>query len=250
MKKLSFLVAALVSHAAFADGDFSVKTGYDYTTGKYGTNTRTEISSIPFIASYETGNWTFKATVPYVRISGADNVIAGIGAVRQTTTTVRTESGLGDITTAAIYSFLLDPKTQFGVDVTGKIKWGTADSDRGLGTGKNDFWALVDAYRKFGSITWFGGLGYGFLGSSDTLPLKNVVSANAGLSYKLDAQSSMGTVFDYRTKSTNTGFVQSELTAFYSRKLGDGYKMQAYATKGFSDGSPDWGAGLNVGYNF
>ena len=170
--------------------------------------------------------------------------------MRQTTTAVRTESGLGDITTAATYSFLLDPKAQLSVDLTGKIKWGTAASNRGLGTGKNDFWVLVDAYRKFGDITWFGGLGYGFLGRSDTLPLKDVVSANAGLSYKLDAQSSTGVLYDYRTKSINTGFVQSELTAFYLRKLGGGYKMQAYATKGFSDGSPEWGAGLNVGYAF
>lgn len=254
MKKLSFVAIALLSpvlsHVALADGNVTVKTGYDYTTGTYGTNDRTEITSIPFIANYETGDWVFKVTLPYVRITGTDNVVAGIGAVRQTSTTVRTASGLGDITTAATYSFVVDPKTQFGIDVTGKIKLGTADSDRGLGTGENDYWLLVDPYKKFGNVTYFGGVGYGILGSSNTLKLKNVVSANAGLSYKLDAQASAGALLDYRSKSTDAGFDQRELTAFYSRKLGGGYKLQAYATKGFSDGSPDWGAGVNVGYNF
>lgn len=250
MKKLSFVAAALLSHVALADGNVTVRTGYDYTTGTYGTNNRTEISSVPFIASYETGDWTFKATVPYVRITGADNVVAGVGVVSQAPTTVRTASGLGDITTAAIYSFVADPQTQFGVDVTGKIKFGTADSDRGLGTGKNDYWLLVDPYKKFGNVTYFGGVGYGMLGSSSTLQLKNVISANAGLSYKLNEQASAGAIFDYRSKSTDAGFDQRELTAFYSHKLGGGYKLQAYATRGFSDGSPDWGAGLNVGYNF
>lgn len=254
MKKLSFLVAfllsPLVAHNALADSGITVKTGFDYTSGNYGTNNSTEITSIPFIASYETGSWTFKATLPYVRITGTDNVIAGVGAVRKTSTIVRTESGLGDLTTAATYALIADPNTQFGVDVTGKIKFGTANSDKGLGTGQNDYWLMIDPYKKLGNVTYFGGVGVGFLGSSSTLQLNNVVSANAGLSYKLDARASVGTVFDYRSKSTDAGFDQRELTAFYSRKLGDAYKLQAYATKGFSDGSPDWGAGMNVGYSF
>jgi hypothetical protein len=250
MKKLTLLAAAFVSQAALAEGNFTVKSGYDYTTGKYGTSTDTEITAIPFIGTYETGNWTLKASIPYVRITGADNVIAGIGAVRPTTTTMRTDSGLGDLTTAATYSFMIDPKSQFGIDVTGKIKFGTADIDKGLGTGENDYWIMVDPYTRMGNVTWFGGVGYGVLGSSDVLKLKDVVSANAGLSYKLDHQSSAGAMLDYRSKSTDTGFEQRELTAFYSRKFDGGYKLQAYATKGFSDGSPDWGGGLNIAKNF
>jgi hypothetical protein len=253
MKKLTLLAAALaslVSHAALAEGNFTLKSGYDYTTGKYGTSTDTEISAIPFVGTYETGNWTLKASIPYVRITGADNVIAGIGAVRPATTARRTDSGLGDLTTAATYSFMIDPKSQFGIDVTGKIKFGTADRDKGLGTGENDYWIMVDPYARMGNVTWFGGVGYGMLGSSDVLRLKDVASANAGLSYKLDQQSSAGAMLDYRSKSTDTGFAQRELTAFYSRKFDGGYKLQAYATKGFADGSPDWGGGLNIGKNF
>lgn len=250
MKKLTFLAAAFLSQAALAEGNFTLKTGYDYSTGKYGTNTRTEITAIPFIGAYETGNWTLKASIPYVRITGSDNVVAGVGAVRRTSTTTRTDSGMGDLTTSASYAFLLDPKSQSGIDVTAKVKFGTADSDRGLGTGENDYWLLVDPYMKMGNVTWFGGVGYGMLGSSDTLQLKDVVSANAGLSYKLDQQASVGAILDYRSKSTDTGFTQQELTAFYSRKLSSGYKLQAYAVKGFSDGSPDWGGGLNVARAF
>src|SRR4051794_41026317 len=102
MKRLSFVAAALMApllpHVALADSNVTLKTGYDYTSGTYGTNSRTEITSIPFIAGYETGNWAFKATLPYLRITGADNVIGGVGVVRQTSTTQRTDSGLGDLT--------------------------------------------------------------------------------------------------------------------------------------------------------
>lgn len=254
MKTLAIITAALLAPlfttVARAEGSLTFKTGYDYTSGTYGSGSRTEITSIPFIANYETGDWTFKATLPYIRITGADNVIAGVGAVRRTSTVTRTDSGLGDLTAAATYALLADPKSQFGVDLTGKVKFATADSDKGLGTGENDYWLLIDPYKKLGDVTYFGGLGYGMLGSSATLQLKNVVSANAGLSYKLDQRASAGAMFDYRSKSTDAGADQRELTAFYSRKLGDAYKLQAYALKGFADGSPDWGAGLTVGYSY
>ena len=43
---------------------------------------------------------------------------------------------------------------------------------------------------------------------------------------------------------------KSELTAFYALKYNKSWKTQAYFLKGFSDASPDWGAGLSVGYSF
>lgn len=243
---MGMLIGA-VSPFALAD-NVSIKTGYDYSVGKYGTDIETEITSIPFIVNYETGDWTFKATLPYVRIEGADNVRSGVGPVSSTASSVRSASGLGDLTLSAIRTYFLDNQT--GLDLTGKVKLGTADSEKGLGTGENDYWLMVDAYRRIGSVTYFGGVGYGMLGDSPELKLRNVVSTNLGASYRLTDISSFGATFDTRTKATNRGSSQRELTAFYMHNLGGGYKLQAYALKGFSDGSPDWGGGLNIGYNY
>lgn len=243
------VAAILFSHSAFADG-VTVKTGYDYSSGKYGTSTTTEITSIPFIASYEKDDWSFKAVMPYVRISGASNVISGIGAVSKANDSVRTTSGWGDVSLSATKALWFDAKAKMGLDVTGKVKLGTADSAKGLGTGENDYWVLADAYKNIGSITYLGGVGYGVLGDSPQLKLKNVISANIGAAYKVNEMASIGALFDARTRSSDTGSAQRELTAFYMLKLGGGYKLQAYALKGFADGSPDWGAGANIGYNF
>lgn len=238
---------AAMSASAMAD-KLSLKTGYDHSTGKYGTNIETEITSIPFILNYETGDWIFKATAPYVRIKGADNVRTGVGPISTAPASVRSVSGLGDVTVSATRALLLDSRT--GLDLTAKVKLATADSDKGLGTGEHDYWLLADAYKQIGAVTYFGGIGYGMLGDSPALQLKNVVSTNLGASYKLNRQSSLGLAFDTRTKSTDRGFAQREATAFYMRTLAGGYKLQAYALKGFSDGSPDWGGGVNIGYNF
>jgi hypothetical protein len=241
------VAAASLSPLALAN-NVSVKTGYDYSTGTYGTGIETEITSIPFIVNYETGDWIFKATVPYVEIKGADNVRTGVGPVAPTADSVRTVSGLGDVTVSAIRTFFLDNQT--GFDLGGKVKLATADDEKGLGTGENDYWLLADVYRKIGSVIYFGGVGYGMLGDSPELQLKNVVSANLGASFKVNEAASVGATFDTRTESTEGGFAQREVTAFYMHKLGGGYRLQAYALKGFSDGSPDWGGGLNIGYSF
>jgi hypothetical protein len=243
------LTVVSFSQIAFADG-FTVRTGYDYSTGKYGTNTSTDITSIPFSINYEKEDWSVKATLPYLRITGANNVLPGVGAVGPVANAARTVSGLGDITLAATRALFMDAKAQMGFDVTGKIKFGTADFDKGLGTGENDYWVLADLYKRIGSITYFGGVGYGVLGDSPQLQLKNVISTNIGASYRLNDAASIGASFDTRTRSTNTGFAQRDMTLFYMHKLAAAYKLQAYAIKGFSDGSPDWGGGLNVGYSF
>src|SRR5258708_1661995 len=73
MKSRSILRSALAvtfglsSGALFgADGVFTLGTGFDYTSGKYGSADKTEILYVPFTGKYETGPWTFRAVVPYI----------------------------------------------------------------------------------------------------------------------------------------------------------------------------------------
>lgn len=194
---------------------------------------------------------TLKLTVPYVRITGASNVIAGIGVTTTgTPATIRTDSGLGDIVSAATYNFYNSAATQIGADVTGKIKFGTADKDKGLGTGKNDYSVLLEVYKKMDRWTLLGGVGYAVLGSSADIPLNNVFNLTAASMYKISDMSNAGLSYDYRERSSSTNFAQSELTAFYVRKFDKAWKAQVYLLKGFSDGSPDWGGGATLNYSF
>lgn len=246
----STVVLAFQTGWAAEPGALSIGTSVNYSTGKYGTPTSTDITSIPVTATYDTGPWTLKLSVPYVRISGPADVIVGVGKTSRSTTTVRTASGLGDIVAAATYNFYNDAASQFGADVTGKVKFGTGDSAKGLGTGENDYSVLLDVYKKVNQVTFFGGIGYSVLGSSTAVPLRNVFSLNAGSTYKLDEKSSVGFAYDHRQKSSSTGAAQNELTAFYAHKFNRTWKAQAYLLKGFSDASPDWGGGVSVGYAF
>lgn len=257
----ALLIAAGAAHAA--DG-FSLGAGVDYTSGKYGTDTTTTILQVPVTAKYTTGDWSFKASLPWMRVKGDANVVPGLGEVvnlnprgrgrvvggggSTATSTNDTASGLGDLRLAATYS--LPTSNGLGIDLTGNAKIATADENKGLGTGANDYGVAVDLYRDFSGTTLFGGVGYTWLGQSDYIDVDAVANANVGFSRKIGDASSAGLVYDWRQAATATTDGRSELTGFYAFPASDTSKMQVYATKGFSDGSPDWGAGVSFTAGF
>jgi len=263
------LVGAPAAHAATTtDSDqFSVSAGADYSSGKYGTTTTTDIWSVPVTAAYQVDRWTFKLTVPYINISGAGDVIPGVGKVKNgnpkgrghgngnggitpTTTTSGSASGLGDITASAGYELFGSADHTFGLDLTGKVKFGTADENKGLGTGKNDYGVALDTYKVSGAWTAFGGVGWMKYGSSQYIKLKNGFNANIGADYKLNPSNSIGAYYYYRERIADGGAPQSELTGYWNHKLSDNFRVQAYALAGFANGSPDYGVGASLKYSF
>jgi hypothetical protein len=264
LKRSALLCATLLAigstHAA--DG-LTVGVGVDYSSGTYGTDTTTEILSVPFSARYASGNWTWKASVPWVRVSGDPNVLPGLGVVTNTNPRGRgrgvvavpggtepesgTASGIGDLNLSATYSF--NTGGPFGIDLTGKAKVATADEDKGLGTGANDYGLALDLYRTFGETTLFGGAGYTMLGDSSYIDVDGVANANLGVSRKLGtAGGSIGVMYDWRAAASSSFDDRSELTGFYS--FGGANRFQLYATAGLSDGSPDWGGGVSYSHGF
>ncbi len=227
-----------------------ITSGFDTSTGTYGTSQTTTINSIPVVVAVDTGPWTFKLALPYVRISGSGNVVPGVGKVRNVTGASTSASGMGDAVAYAVYNLVNDPSRQMGIDLTGKIKFATADADKGLGTGQNDYAVQVDIYKKIQRTTLFGTVGYAMLGSSSTLVLNDVFNTSVGASYQLSEVDHAGMSLDYRQKASATGFDQRELMGFVSHKFDRHWKGQLYVVKGFSDGSPDWGGGASIGYAF
>lgn len=267
----ALLIGAPAAHAAETDagGVFSVTAGANYSSGKYGTNTSTDIWSVPLTAAYQTDRWTFKLVVPYIYISGAGNVIPGIGSVNNgnpkgrghgksgptttttatTTTTSGTASGLGDITASAGYELFSSADRSFGLDLTGNVNFGTASAAQGLGTGQTNYGLSLDSYKVSGNWTMFGGVGWMNYGSSQYIQLKNGFNANVGAGYKLSPKSDIGAYYYYRERIATGGAAQSELTAYWNYKLSNSLRLQTYVLGGFANGSPDYGVGASVKYS-
>lgn len=254
MKKSKICLAAACVLMPFAVGaaDIPVSVGFglDYSTGKYGDTQSTEIWYMPFTIKAESGKATYKLTIPYLQITGPGGVVKDVGKVNTGSSRRTTESGLGDVVAAVTYGAYENAANGVLLDVTGKVKFATADKDKGLGSGSNDYAAQLDAYKINGATTLFGTLGYKVLGDSGSTKLNNVFYGTLGVSQKLSDQTSAGLMLDLREKATATGDPQREVTAYVSRKLDKQWKAQAYAVKGFADGSPDWGLGAMLTYAF
>jgi hypothetical protein len=224
----------------------TVSLGVDYSEGKYGEADKSKTTTVPLIIKYETGPFMIKATIPWVRATGTRAAGGDLASASKTT-----ESGLGDITLGGSYNAYYNDAAKFGIDVGGKIKFATADDSKTLlTTGENDYSIQSDIYKSFGPATVFGTLGWTKKGDPDLVDFKNPWYTSIGVAYKVASATSMGVSYDYRQKVTNNGDPISEASLFLTHKYSKDVKVQAYLVGGFSDASPDVGAGAVVSFGF
>ncbi|MFL6650859.1 MAG: hypothetical protein ACJ8J7_06180 [Sulfurifustaceae bacterium] len=234
----------LVTHAAYAE--LSVATGIDYSSGDYGTSEETRVTYVPLTLKYETERAVFRLTVPYLRIDGpSGGQIIGIGPggqpIRTPTGARATNQGLGDVIAAVGYN-LLDASGTL-LDVVGKVKLGTADETKGLGTGENDYSLQLDWSQQFGRFTLVATIGYRIYGDPPGVNFDNALFASAGGILKYGSDMSFGLIYDFRQSIVADTDSQRDITAFISYKLNARRKIQGYVTTGLSNASPDWGVG-------
>jgi len=233
-----------------ADGKLTLSAGLDYSSGDYGSDTDTEVWYFPFMAKYEIGRSIIKLTVPYLQVDGPSGCTVIDGRpICGTTGTTSSEQGLGDVVLGYSYSLTPQPVAGFIVDLGGKIKFATADEDKGLGTGENDYSLQADAFYMAGKVTPFATLGYRFMGDPDGYDFNDTWFGTLGVDYKLSQTNNVGGLWDLRQKVTDDSDGASELMLYWSHKFTGGYKLQTYAVSGFSDASPDYGLGVMLLYS-
>jgi len=224
-------------------------TGVDFTSGEYADNQTTSILYIPFSAKALFGDFEAKVTVPYIRIKGPGTVVGGgeVGPIARdrVANMITTQGGLGDVTASLTYTKFMQDNTLF-VDFTGKVKLPTASDEKNLGTGLTDFTTQVDVTKIVGGANLFATAGYRFMGSSDTLVLRDGFLGSLGASFNVSDRASLGLIYDYRQSASLRAENPSELTGFVSWKLSKKIRLQTYGIVGFSSGSPDTGVGMQI----
>lgn len=257
MNRLVSRAAGLIGVALFATGAnaqaeegrsaISWATGIEYTSGTYGGTEEIEDLYVPLIARYSQDRVAFELTVPYLSVTaptGTTITDPGNEPVPGTGPIV-TESGIGDIIAGVtLYDVFYSDRLGLAVDLTGKIKFGTADEAKGLGTGEQDFTLRADLYKYFEQLTVLGSAGYTYRGDPSDLDLDNVFLGSIGGAVSVSDKSRFGLIYDYRESSLADGDAISELSAFVSHDWNDSWHMQFYAFSGFSDSSADWGLGI------
>jgi hypothetical protein len=260
-----------------------VGTGFDYSRGSYGFAEDTEVFSVPLLLTYNVEKWVLRASVPYLKIEGPADAVGtsgasggagggggssgGLGGIvpglpgstpaGSTPAGVSTparpisnsESGIGDVMLGA--TRMLGPVIgPVQVDLTARVKLPTADEDKGLGTGETDYYAQTDFYYAGERFIPFATLGYRFMTDSDRYELKNGAYASVGSAYRLGDATRAGASFDWRQKIVEGGDDATEVSVFVAHDFNARWNLILYALTGFTDASPDFGAGGSVSCRF
>jgi hypothetical protein len=269
MKRILLIAAVLVAAPSQA-AQFTLSTGLNYSSGDYGGASKTQLWYVPVTGKVVTGPMTLKLTVPYLRVKAPSNVTvivdsgaggsSGVGGGESegegdggggTAPSITTRDGLGDVTFSMAYKLWDDSRMPVGMDVGGKIKFGTADTSKGLGTGKNDYNLYTEIYRVWDNkLNTFINIGYRWYGDTASTNFRNAGLFSAGLAYPMSRALSVGLDYGYRQKLLTSLDAASEATTYLNYKLPSGHKLQFYAVKGFTRASPDWGAGMTIAMPF
>jgi len=239
---------SVMAAAQDSDPKFTLSTGINFASGTYGGEVDIEDTYVPLTAIVDYGNVAFRLTVPYLSVTAPGGTIfdpggeplPGSGAVT-------TESGLGDIIgSVTFYDVINSQRLDFAMDLTGKVKFATADENKGLGTGESDYSVQADLYKFIDKFTLLGSVGYKFRGDPAGTDLNDVLMASIGGTYKFSPDVNGGLFFDYRESAVSSNDAIQELSAFVSRRVSDNWRVQAYVLSGFTNSSPDWGGGIQV----
>lgn len=246
------LAAGVQSAALAADGVVTLNAGVDHSSGEYGKIETTDVSSVYFGAKYDTGRWTFRAMLPFLRISGPASVV-GVGpdviVLPGEAQGRRDVSGLGDVSASAAYKVIAEPTAPLLLDVAGRVKLATADEAKGLGTGKNDYSVQVDVVKP-AMVSPFATLGYRWYGDPSGIELRNAWFGSVGFAWRDGSGTTLGATYDFRQRIVDGGAAGSEVMVFFAQPLAPAWKLQMYFIRGFSDASPDAGVGAILGYAY
>jgi hypothetical protein len=230
---------------------FKLGTGFDYSRGDYGFTTDTEVFSVPLYLTAESDDWLVRLAIPYISVKGPASVVGDVsgGAAAASRPTNKYESGLGDVMLSLTYH-ALHTTDGLTLDLTGRIKFPTADEDRGLGTGHTDYYVQTDLYRTINSLTPFATIGYRFLGSDARYPLKDGAYASLGTSYHVSPTTAIGAAFDWRERLVRGVDDATDVMAFISHNPNDRWNLLGYVLGGLNNASPDLGLGGMITYRF
>lgn len=244
-----FLFALAVPHApAQAQGgaQFSLGAGIHYSTGHYGAATSTEVLYVPLTARYSGTAGYVSLTVPYIAIRGRGEPVPGGVVFNPEGSKEVAASGLGDAVASGGVTVLRGAKPWPWVDLTAIVKFGTADPDRQLGTGKNDYAVQADAYQQAGGWNWFATAGHKWPGSPDSIHFRNVFYGFVGASRPLTPALRGGMMYSGQQPLTEGADPQGDLAVFTAWTLSPDYNLQGYLSGGLTRASPQRAAGVTL----
>lgn len=236
-------------HAATAGaGQFDLSVGTEFSSGEYGGDRTVEDLYVPVTGRYRTDRYSLRLTVPYLSVDAPEGtIIEGPGGqpIPGDGPNV-TESGLGDVILGlTVYDIWNSADGSLALDVGGRVKFGTADETKGLGTGETDFTAQMDVIKFMRGATAIASAGYVVRGDAQDFDLDDGVIAAIGGTFDATPRVRLGAFFEYQQAAYEFNDDRVELLGFLGWRMRT-WRAQVHASAGLSDSAPDWAVGFTV----
>lgn len=245
-------VAIAACGLLFADesnsDDLKVSTGLNYFYGDYGRDDKTEILHSSLNIKYRAFPWVAKLALPILKIDGFGGIDGNGNIIGDGTDERRVDSGIGDVVAQLAYQYV-PPIASSVILVNGKVKFPTADENKGLGTGEYDYSLETQVVKSFDRLTPFMTFGYTYVGKSSDSILKNRFYTNLGSVYRVNPKYDIGLMYAYKQASSDESTNDRKIIGFFSWKVPQTqWSIEGYLLGGLTDASPDAGGGVSLSY--
>jgi hypothetical protein len=220
--------------------EFEMSSGSEYSSLKLTDGSTSTIWYAPLSARLDIGNWTVRATIPYVSITAPQDLIvlldddptgAGVGSngrAGSTTdfTKIRTVSGIGDSALSATYSFDDIAGSPLYVDLGARIRLPTGNAHEGTGIGATDYGLQSEVgmdLERWG-IALNGGRRY--LGKVGGLERVDGWQAGSDAWLNLGPHALMGVYYDWRDASERDLSNPRDVGVYLSYRLNRRWKVR------------------------
>jgi hypothetical protein len=257
------LVLVLLTAASARAEDqpwFSLASSVNYTVGDYGTGKDTTIVYAPFTLGVSPIDrlW-LSVTVPFLYQTTQNVVLTGGGVASRKEQKGRlakparatTEEGLGDVLVKVSYTILEERPLLPEIEPYVKIKFPTADKDKGLGTGEYDETLGVDLSKNLaGGLYGYLTVAYTFIGNPPGADLRDTFGWSLGAAYAVIRPLSVYAFLDGATSVAPGQDDPLEVRVGAELKITRVLKLTGSVTRGLSNGSPDWGVSAGLALRF
>ena len=247
-------VAQAFDRAGEARSSFALSVGTSVSSGHFSLPSRSRIWATAVGLRYEVGGLRLTGSIPYMSISSAGQVIAGIdstpvivGGVPRSRRT--TNKGLGDLTLGASYTLPANP-AGLDIELSGRVKLPTASDSSGLSSGKSDFSAGIQLSKAVGRFAPFVSATYRVFGDSARFQLKDGFAGSVGTSILVGDRGVLLTSYHYAQRASRFLPDSHELFAGVSTPIAASrLRLTGFGTAGLSHGAAAISGGIGVAIN-
>ena len=229
----------------------------NYSSGTYGTDTRTDIIYAPLSIQRLFKDGDVAVVIPFLSVTGNGSVTLLSGVPNRRTNVSSglgprvTEVGLGDIVLRGRY-YAVDEKNWWPtIALTARLKIPTADSARGLGTGRFDEGIGFETTKTFAEKwLFFADAGFTWIGKPAGFNLRNQWNYDLGIGYTFTKDVTLSMYYEeYRAAvqgNQNPQDILISLNYQWTPKVG----VITYTQIGLSDGAPAYAVSLGLNRKF